>query len=191
MSKISIIGYHGTEINYVNRILQDGFTSNQRDDHWLGQGFYFYKEFTLAKWWAEKKFKAQQEEPAVIKVEILIDESELLNLDSVDGINTFFRELKKILQPTEVRVNFKNKERIMNFCFALDLLKEELGLLVVIRSFLRKSPTYGEQNIGEFEKKFFNLPHDFAYLEMQICVSKNECIKNKTMCHPIRRTTWS
>jgi hypothetical protein len=191
MSKISIIGYHGTEIRNVDKILRSEFVSIERPDHWLGQGIYFYEDLSLAKWWAEKKFKRVYSQAAVVQVEILVDDSNLLNLDSKDGMDKFFREIKKILHKSTISFKFEDDRRTENFCFALDLLKGELGISVIIRSFLRHSPSYGEQNINVFEKDFFNLPHDFAYLEKQICVSINENIKSKQCIYPPRRTTWS
>ena len=92
---------------------------------------------------------------------------------------------------TNFKIRIKDNERIKNLCFALDLLKEDLDLWVIIRSFLKDNPTYGEENIEKFEKKFFPLPLDFAYLETQICVSNNECVKAKECCYPKTRTTWS
>jgi hypothetical protein len=191
MSKISITGYHGTEIKNVDKILKSEFTSIERSDHWLGQGIYFYKDLSLAKWWAEKKFKGVYSQASVIQVEILVEDSNLLNLDSIDGMDKFFREIKKILKNSTISFKFMDNKRTENFCFALDLLKAELGTSVIIRSFLRDNPSYGEQNINTFERDFFNLPCDFAYLETQICVSSNEDIKTKQCIYPPRRTTWS
>lgn len=189
--EITIIGYHGTEIKNVNNILKEGLSHTQRDDHWLGQGFYLYKDFALAQWWAKKKFKQNYNQPAVIKVELVVREEKLLDLDTVEGLNRFFREMKRLLALTSYRFRFKNDERIKNLCFALDLLKEELDIWVIIRTFSKDNPSYGDENIPNFEDKYFTLPLDFAYLETQICVSKNECVKNKACCYPKPKTTWS
>jgi hypothetical protein len=194
MSKTSIIkGYHGTEEQYVNDILKNGFTSNVRKDHWLGQGIYFYTELYLAQWWIETKIKNRNSysKASVIEVDIVADESKILNLDSILGMNLFFKELTKFFTTTTISLKFTNKP-IKNLCFAVDSVKRRLEISVVIKSFLKDNPSYGEQNIGSFEKDFkFNLPLNFAYLETQICVSDNIYIKNKKCCYPPRRTTWS
>ena len=51
-----IVGYHGTTSSAQESIENHGLDPNlveKRDDHWLGQGVYFYDDFDLAKWWAE------------------------------------------------------------------------------------------------------------------------------------------
>ena len=34
-NKFEIEGYHGTFKENINNILEEGYTSNKRDDHWL------------------------------------------------------------------------------------------------------------------------------------------------------------
>jgi len=53
----TITGYHGTRLNYVEPILQDGFIISKNEYDWLGDGAYFFQDgFHLAKEWANKLF---------------------------------------------------------------------------------------------------------------------------------------
>jgi hypothetical protein len=179
-----IKGYHGTNINYVNSILSEGFKSNVREDHWLGQGIYFYADFELAKWWAEKKFNRFRKTAAIIYVEIKAESKDILDLDTLSGYNFFLTEIKQILSILKIRIKFSLDKRIENLCFALDLLKNELGINVIIRTFPKKNPSYGGHNISDFEKNYFNLPYDFVYLEKQICVTNNTVFSLKECIYP-------
>jgi hypothetical protein len=192
-------GFHGTEAEYVTEILTKGFTASIRKDHWLGQGFYFYTDLDLAKWWAVTKFKNPSQRAAVIQAEIAVPDTQLLDLDTRLGMNTFFYTIKEIYaKDLKLSFNFKDEHRIQNLCLALDLVKYKLGIKVIRRSFLKDKPSYGAQNIEWFERDFFPLPNDFAYLETQICVSDNSCVLKKECVFlappnppPPRRRTWS
>jgi hypothetical protein len=179
-----ITGYHGTHIKYVNSILSEGFKSNEREDHWLGQGIYFYADFELAKWWAEKKFNRFRKTAAIIYVEIKAESKDILDLDTLSGYNFFLTEIKQILSKLKISFKFPVDKRIENLCFALDLLKNELGINVIIRTFSKKNPSYGGHKISDFEKNYFNLPYDFVYLEKQICVTNNTVVSLKECCYP-------
>lgn len=44
-------GFHGTFSEALDSIINDGFQIVYRDNHWLGQGVYFYDNSSLAHWW--------------------------------------------------------------------------------------------------------------------------------------------
>ncbi|MEO0042445.1 MAG: hypothetical protein RL329_1893 [Bacteroidota bacterium] len=188
-----MIGYHGTAYKNVAEILDKGFTANFRRDHWLGQGFYFYTDFDLAKWWIETKIKHNNERSAVIEAKIEVALEFFLDLDTRKGVDTFFDWAQEIYNH-DLDFSFKMdaKNRTQNLCLALDLVKHKFGIKVVRRTFLKDNPSYGKQNIEKFENDFFPLPKDFAYIETQICVSDNDCVLHKECCYvsPPRRRTW-
>lgn len=188
---MTLTGYHGTHVKHVSDIISNGFNTTIRDDHWLGQGIYFFDNLDLAKWWAETKFKHDYNNvAAVINVEIDALPEQILNLDSVVGMDYFFTELKKLLSSLNISLKFDLNKRTENFCWAIDLLKDHLGIGVVIRSFLKKRPTYGKHDVSEFEKDFFPLPSYFMYTETQLCVTNNNYIRHKECCFPKHKTRW-
>jgi hypothetical protein len=94
-----MIGYHGTDEQYANRILLNGFEKKERSDHWLGQGIYFYDKLELAKWWAEHKCKYLSNtrgdaRAAVLKVKLA--PKQWLDLDTVEGLDLFFYTIRGI-----------------------------------------------------------------------------------------------
>lgn len=187
-------GYHGAHLQSVERILQDGFIAKERSDHWLGQGIYFYTDFELAKWWSEKKFKVPSE-VAVIAIKLEFEQSKLLDLDKVSGINRFVKGLKEVLKNLTYKVVFKcdtEDDIIRNFCFVLDLIKEHLKIEVVIMTFHKDNPSYGRYDLKEVHEKIFPLPLSLTYKERQICITNNSCITHKECCYPTsRKKTWS
>jgi hypothetical protein len=187
--KITCIGYHGTEEQYVDDILKKGFTHHFREDHWLGQGIYFYTDFQLAKWWADTKFKKLGKQPAVIKALIEVDEAAFLDLDTLSGMDFFFKTTKDLFSEMSISFRFQDNQ-YQNLCFALDFLKEIEDIRVVRYTFSKDNPSYGHQKITTFEKQYFKLPRDFAYHETQICVSENDWIVDKNCCYPDRSRTW-
>jgi len=53
-----VIGYHGTRLNYVEKILRDGFNLSKNEYDWLGDGVYFFQDgYLLAKEWSYKLHK--------------------------------------------------------------------------------------------------------------------------------------
>ncbi|MGJ3546694.1 hypothetical protein ACR6EC_12075 [Bacillus subtilis] len=92
---IDIVGFHGTSLESAQKIItEQNFTSGDiRNDHWLGQGAYFFREDPeQAKIWAKNKIKGS--ETAVIKTIVSLDNNSFLNLDTRSGLNYFNRYIK-------------------------------------------------------------------------------------------------
>lgn len=81
--------YHGTTLSNAKSILKDRhFTYKRRVNHWLGNGAYFFiEDRDAAKWWSS--CIKDQGKKAVLSVDIQIDESDLLDLDSMGGSKEF------------------------------------------------------------------------------------------------------
>ena len=193
----TIRGYHGTFENAVEDILSSGFKTEFREDHWLGQGIYLYTNFELSKWWIQTKIEKLllNEEPAVIEV-ICKSDIKVLNLDDFEGLNFFYSAFQKVfeqLKELDFTVTLKKgsspKDKIKNLCFALDLIKKEYYIDVVINTFLKANPSYGEFNTKEFEKEY--LPFGLNYKETQICISDNDCIDTKKCVYPIKEYEYN
>jgi hypothetical protein len=73
------IGYHGTSIEAVQRILSSGFQISRNEYDWLGDGAYFFQDAPArAREWAEQRFGT---DAAVVGAEIdLVDCIDLLDI---------------------------------------------------------------------------------------------------------------
>lgn len=187
----TVRGYHGTFKSAVKDIIDKGFEVKLRDDHWLGQGIYLYTDFELSKWWVQTKIDRLllNEETAVIEV-LCKSDIKVLNLDNFEGMNFFYRvfeevfkELKKLDVTVKLKKSSSSKDKTKNLCFALDLIKKEYDIDVVINTFIKGNPSYGEFNTRKFEKEYF--PFGLNYKETQICISSNDCIDSKKCVYPI------
>ncbi len=79
-----------------------------RNDHWLGQGAYFYKDDEeQAIIWAKNKVrnhaKYRGETPFVIEVILELNESNFLNLDSRKGLD-FLKEFLNFLKADGMKI---------------------------------------------------------------------------------------
>lgn len=195
--KEKVRGYHGTFESVVKDIIDLGFKMEKRSDHWLGQGIYLYSEFALSKWWIETKINKLHlnEEPAVIEV-VCKDNVKVLNLDSVEGVNFFLSALEEVLEELkQLNCTFKFKKDssiksiIKNRCFVLDLLKKKYEIGVVIYTFEKTKPSYGEFDLEKFERENFLI--GIRYKETQICISNNNCIDGKRCVYPIKEFDYN
>ena len=123
MGVITIKGHHGTDINSCEAILESNYKISEGDQHWLGEGVYFFIEglstdtINLAKKWAiaeawdndNKKYKYTNF--AVIESLIEVEEDKILDLTTEDGVN-FLSDLVSLFFDTikKSKKNQKNKE---------------------------------------------------------------------------------
>lgn len=95
---VKIDGFHGTDMNNVDSILENGFEPSLGDDEWLGDGSYFFVEgvnrrpdLQACQWailsaWNKKKKKYDYECCAVLHGVIEVDEKKYLDLTVPDGV---------------------------------------------------------------------------------------------------------
>lgn len=105
MSAKTITVYHGTSKQDAESILKEGFNRSKGDDHWLGDGVYFFtdklctepeqnaKEWAIAGAWDKKDKAYRYDEGAVLKVELQLDEY-FLDFGTTDGL-LYFKALKE------------------------------------------------------------------------------------------------
>ena len=90
---MKFIGYHGTTRDSAKSILKTGFLFSKGNEHWLGDGVYFfvegigYEPQRAAELWAEYRAHKQQN-PFCALMEALIEgeDSDVLDLTSYEGI---------------------------------------------------------------------------------------------------------
>ncbi len=172
-----ITGYHGTFKDNVNNILSEGYTPKMRDNHWLGQGIYFYDDIELAKWFASRRYAGKHgKQISVIKSLLSTIDEKVLDLNTRKGVDFVFEKISEIID--QLNIVFDKDNEIKNRCILLDIIKEYHQIDIIIKTFQTTSQTYGKVNIEWFEKNYF--PTGFNYNETQICASNNECIVYKT-----------
>lgn len=100
--KYKLTGFHGTDSANEASILATGFKASTGDDHWLGDGVYFFVEGNSAvdpvgaavKWAIAQAYDTttklnKYSEYVVIEAEIEVKEENFLDLNSVEGMEVF------------------------------------------------------------------------------------------------------
>ncbi len=190
---VNLLGYHGTSSNSKESIDKNGLDpslTKHRDDHWLGQGVYFFEEFDQAMWWAEDistKSWNRGSVPLVYHAVIEAEESEVLNLDDYKVMNRFMDEminLQKSIEPDKNGRFPKFTEEKMRAVF-LDYYKNKHNIFVVIYTFEKNCISYGTYRKGadyHSQSQLFKTLH-MGYKEKQICVSDKKCITDLVLVY--------
>ncbi|HAC0715886.1 TPA_asm: hypothetical protein GYZ54_15380 [Listeria monocytogenes] len=136
---MEVIGFHGTYYDTAKKIIDEkNFTYNERPDHWLGYGIYFYiNDLSAANLWVKrsKRYKnAKKPKPkvGVLKNIIKVDEKNLLDLDSRDGMQ-FLDDFIKEIAKAKLKVNLTGKSKNEKTCQIINLLQNDIH--VVKRTF--------------------------------------------------------
>lgn len=171
-----IIAYHGTDEQYVNDIINNGFKYHQNEKHWLGNGIYFYLDYALAEWWATSptsNFGNQIKKPTVIKAKIISNPINTIDTRILDDYmyllelyDEFFNEL---CQKGTV-VNSISKEQLR--CMFFDWVHSQFeGIEIFIAGF-EKNKKHNNANDLKYQ---FKIP----YVEYQMCVFDNDLITER------------
>lgn len=100
IEKIELVGCHGTDVANNDGIFEKNFEPSFGDDHWLGEGVYFFIDGISApnenarKWaivhaWDNDKRNLTYQEYVVIKADISVEEKKFIDLTTTDGIKIF------------------------------------------------------------------------------------------------------
>lgn len=95
MKEVEFNAYHGTDQKCLHNITIDGFKCKENDEHWLGNGIYFFIEYDLAKWWAlikHSKFGNNVDTPVVIEVELSCDSDDIVDLRVLENYNWIYKQ---------------------------------------------------------------------------------------------------
>lgn len=168
MEKIVFHGTYSDDIEKIKKsILKNGFTYKRRENHWFGQGIYFFDEYEWAVMWANQK---RNSESCIIQAKIFCDDKEFLNLDLVssqkmvaDCIKEINKELKEKLYT--IIFNDDNQKR----CFYLDIIKENRNFKIIKHTFNLPNKNRITKEIG------------IELSQIQFCVSSNDNICDITI----------
>ena len=185
------IGYHGTCSKYRYNIEKNGLDPSKckhRDDHWLGQGVYFFDDYDKAMWWATSISSQNNSCGGVIfQSHIEASDNEVLNLDDKKQLDAFITKTMETLKEVEKSCDGKMpifedpKLRAVFF----DYYKEKNKISVIIGTFLKEFAGYTARRSHseiELQKKIMYVT-GIKFQERQICVSKKECIKSTKLIY--------
>lgn len=164
------IAYHGTPRSNIDNIIRTNFFISQGNNHWLGDGIYFYPEKVYAYKWninnsmvgnPKRVIPVLLSQQGILEVNLKCAKNRTFDLDTVQH--------KMILKKTIENIADFEEECIEGV--ALNVLFNELGYnkkydMIVATFALRRE---------KMELPFMRL--DF-YPEKQICIKNHKCIKN-------------
>lgn len=183
---VTLIGYHGTSSNCIDSISFNGLDPemvSKRDDHWLGQGIYFYEDLEQAIWWAGKEADRQGGYPIVYKSTIEVPREHFLDLDKYYKVDDFYTEILNLYKRFD-KADFDNKPIFDNpgefRAVFFDYYKRIKAYYVIQYTFSKDCTTYGQMRSRQELKIQKDLVEYLmvAYKETQICVSEKECIRD-------------
>lgn len=180
---MEMLVYHGTSSIFRDNIEKNGLDPayvRPRDDHWLGQGVYFYDNEMQARWWSAQSVKKDGGYKVVFKAQLNATDDLILNLDNPIQLREFVLFAEQLADEVS-REDFNKGRRITKQQYraiAFDYYKKINNICVIIATFSKEAPSYLPRlsdSQFEFQKKFLDTI-DLGYKERQICVSSKEVL---------------
>lgn len=185
--KVIIKGYHGTSSKHLKNINHNGLNPDsvkRRQDHWLGQGVYFYEDMEQAEWWANNQCAQRYNKgtyPIVYSAKVTADKSRILDLDDRQQLDRFMDFILQTFKDIEREYKGEKPEfdeasfRAVYF----DYYKQLYDIAVVVCTFNKRIAGYAKARTHKERRtveKFSGIL-GVMYHEKQICVSDKECIR--------------
>lgn len=137
MNKITIKGYHGTNFDSAKKIVTSNYKISKGDDHWLGDGVYFFVEgistnivklaekWAKAQSWNNKTKTHNYNKYAAIESIIEVDEENFLDLTTEEGVKIFFYFAEKFIE--EIKKEITKGQKGLKFLdgFLINLMRGE------------------------------------------------------------------
>lgn len=142
----------------------DEFQFQKRNDHWLGNGVYFFIDDHLkAKWWARmavekfnRKNKNKKSIPCVLYLEAKTDIDKVIDLNVESG-QGLLKEFIKFIEQNGIQINIPNDESLseaqkehFSRCALMDLLAESGGYVASCYQFPDKGKPYGFMDLKQY-----------------------------------------
>ena len=178
VKNMRFLAYHGTDRERAKKILDHSFLVKANDEHWLGNGVYFYLDRSLAQWWTTrptKKFGEEVHEPAVL--ECAIETAGFtLDLRKLDDYRWVVEEYAQVIAylTEKMRVERNSFKRLR--CAFCDYLHKQYHLDLMIGTFhLPEQPYLDFKRTPDFDQL------QLSYVETQVCVFNQETIVSKRL----------
>jgi hypothetical protein len=100
---IRFTGWHGTDEKNVEEILKNNFQESPGEDHWLGEGVYFFTngvgnpEEHAQNWAKSEAHKRRNSRFAVLKADIAVNDDAVLDLRENQGLELFNKHRSYVL----------------------------------------------------------------------------------------------
>lgn len=141
--KITVIGYHGTDNNNHQSVIEEGFRLSLGDKEWLGSGVYFFTEdyippepisnaveWAVAQAWDTKLKSFKYNRYCIISAKVSCDSESFLDLNTRDGMETFCYFRNKFVENIfKAGKRLKNKEAIKDG-HVINLARELYGIKI-------------------------------------------------------------
>jgi len=187
---IILEAFHGTDIRNVDSIIKSGFICKPNKQHWLGNGVYFYMDYSLAKWWTTNptnKFGVNIINAAIIKCKIRAKNDKILDLrrlkDYTKFVDIYRNEFLPLLFQGELT---STNDEIIDTktlrCTYCDYLNIKYNYKLIIGTFYLPTQPYMPKDYGKFFETF-----NISYIESQLCVFDSSIISSKELVSIDRR----
>lgn len=165
------IVFHGSAAYDMEELIKDiqenGFKYKYRDNHWLGQGVYFFSEEEWALMWS-KQSRNSAKNKCVIAAKIFCEDEKFLDLDLVSNhrkIGKYIQKINERLKKENILLKFEGNDKNKERCFYLDMIKQEYNYKILKQTFPLENKNEITNKIG-------------LYLsQIQFCVTSTENIE--------------
>lgn len=199
------IGFHGTKKSRGQEILNDQKMKMSRgDDHWLGDGSYFFKDDFWAYWWIREMFKERhlefygtvsdsfiEDHYQIIQTVIYVKRERIFDLDDLTHKREFLIALSEIKDKKEYSDKYQECQAaeglVLNYMFnKLDYHKE---FDMVCADFTRDYSNYNGMRL----RKNYNSQHQICVKNLDIIETLDEYdfIKHILSYHQLLDTFFS
>lgn len=159
--------YHGTDEKSAKSIIKNGFVVKQNDEHWLGNGIYFYFDPDLAKWWTTRptsKFGVEIKNPVLIEASLFLDDSKILDLRKISEFQKLIDYEKRYRKVVALTANGDIPYKKYR-CSLFDNIFEDGDTDLIIGGFYQSKSNYMSAEINILLSKL-----KMSYTQIQICV---------------------
>lgn len=163
--------YHGTEAEWADAILRDGFRVRKVSDAWFGNGIYFWLDRNQAVWWARDK--KSYTEPAIISCDLddnNINKLDLRIIDDLSRFNGYHEEFHKLVS-MYAKKSISTDCGVMNIneyrCSFCDYLFDNKNIELIIAQLNPEKQPYLSDYQGLLEATGLCFP------EVQVCLREN------------------
>ena len=167
--------YHTTDASNVEKILNEGFRYKPNDMHWLGNGFYFFLDKSLAEKWAYDQIKGYGviHNPAYIKCIIDINAEHVLDLRCLNEYNFAKECFSQFITDSKGMYDYTNCDKRKLRTMFFNYMKRRYKYNCVIAYFFERNLSKKIPQENLFSE--FKVP----YIEVQLCIDRNHFIIHK------------
>ncbi len=184
--------YHGTDKSSAKKIIADNFKPSEGNNHWLGDGVYFYEEkFHAFKWEWYKCPKDKKKDKnylknrvAIVMAKVNCEESRVFNLDRIEHKLLFEEMYKEINTTTKLLKNLKDgacaEGVVLNYMFNKYGYIKKFDIVKALFPIPHKK--YYNIIIQEKCKPIKKKTHRLTFMpEVQVCIKNTSVIDKNSL----------